>query len=422
VNGQGRRYWIAGSVTIAGVVAIWAISMQRQASQTSELSRVWRGEGEEAIAARLRALAVEAWISESPERWPDRCAPLFSTLRVDRSILRGDPRRSVETLEVLAPRVFAGDPSLEEVLDRARELAQPIALLDEVMPSGAEYDPERYERRDRGVDPEMAIRSTRCPSTEDRERPFLHAELEGRRLYDAVGTRALIATADGGVELRTQGQDVVPLDASGLRFPRLVGLDRVAWLDAVEPALHTELRSLDRRVRTELPIAEPADALAICESDRALSLALLVDGEIELVRIETGRRAQAPIRVAPRPPRSGTLFACSETSTAFVWRRGDVYRGSVCDARRCRAMPSLRAGPGLRIGVAGDRLLALAPRAGSDVALVHTLDIEGELRWSEPSLGLRGELWVRSGRFQIASCAGALMSNDGARWEPYFDP
>src|SRR5690606_3902017 len=100
-----------------------------------------------------------------------------------RSILRADPGDALATLEVLAPRVLQPGAdahlSLRDAALRAGELAAPIAILDEAMPSGAEYDASAFVRPDLGVPADVVLASLACPPAELVEVEAEAADLEG---------------------------------------------------------------------------------------------------------------------------------------------------------------------------------------------------------------------------------------------------
>lgn len=130
------RLWIAGLFAVLGTVVIWAASMSRQDAQTRALSRRWlsdqwlvartcltgtgeRGASVEAIAAELEARASE-------QGWPTRCLPALRSIRPAEQEAPGG-LAAVHALEALIPGA-AGSP------ERARELAAPIATLDQALP------------------------------------------------------------------------------------------------------------------------------------------------------------------------------------------------------------------------------------------------------------------------------------------------
>lgn len=180
MSAPGKSRVVAGFVSIAGVIAIWAFSAARQSEQTEAVTRAWlgeqwdvarrclvgtpigRSEGVEVLRARLERELVSSLASDA--RWPARCAGLLRSLRADRSILRADPGDALAALEVLVPRVLPHEESIDVrgAAERARELAEPIARLDAAMPSGAEYDPQDFARSEPGMPADVVLASLAC--------------------------------------------------------------------------------------------------------------------------------------------------------------------------------------------------------------------------------------------------------------------
>lgn len=354
MSAPGKRQVLAAFVSIAGVVAIWAVSAARQEEQTETISRQWigeqwditrrclvgtpigRGEGAEALRARLRTELVWSVAEGGDPRapWPARCASLVPTLRADRRILRADPGDALATLEVLAPRVLQPDAdgrlSLRDAALRAGELAAPIAILDAAMPSGAEYDASAFARTDLGMPAEAVLASLACPVTA-RALETLEAPLEG---------------FDEGPALCRAGGEQHVLAARG---------DRRWWIAP--------------------------------------------DG--------------ASVELTPAPS-GAPVLACSDRALVIAWRDGETWQAARCAGGRCAALPPLHAGEDLALALHDERVLAVASATGTDLPLARVLD---DAAWSDPVPVARGALSVDGASFRIEPCEGAAYrSDDGRRW------
>lgn len=413
--GEKRRA-IAGLVTVAGVVLIWAWSTVRQGEQTEALSRQWVGEqwdiartcvtstpfeaDVESVADALEAgvyrtlaeVGAEEAVPDADRLWPGRCAPLFSRLHVDASVTDGDASGAVSTLEVLLPRVLRLD-DVRGSVERARELATAIATLDEAMPPGAEYDPDNHPSPDEAAFHLPIARSLGCEHTPPPLRPFLHATLGEDRLYDELGQRRLVG-GESGVRWITPSEGEAAIDAPGLVFPRILDDERTAWLVEGEPAF---------RIRTDRGFGEPIGlpgsaptAFAPCVAGETTWLVLATDDDVRAYRL--GADAASPIR--PRPPASGVRWACGPTGLALVWSEGGTWNGSVCD-ETCRALPELAAGGDLQLAFEGETLAVVARGARVNLPLLRRL--EGE-EWSRPSPIPRGRLSAADGSLEVEAC------------------
>lgn len=192
--GLRKNHVLAGLVAIVGVIVIWAVGAARQEDETDTFARRWvgqqwdiarnclvgtpvgRSEDAGAIRTKLDRMLVDTIVRASEHDaapdvstlWPARCASIFPSLRADRRLLRADPADAVAMLEVLAPRVLRSDRAGALALDaaqsraRAHELAEPIALLDRAMPSGAAYARALYERPEVGVAASAVLDSLEC--------------------------------------------------------------------------------------------------------------------------------------------------------------------------------------------------------------------------------------------------------------------
>lgn len=214
----GKSQGVASLVTIAGVAAIWAMGAWRQEGQTEALARRWAGEqwdvarrclvgtpigrseGVEALREKLEHELVWDVVRQasSEHRWPARCAALLPSLDVSPSILRTDPGDALSTLNVLVSRVLTSDAegvfSMREAAARARELAEPIALLDAAMPSGAEYDPASFARPDVGVPARAVLASLACPERDSDAAPCTAPICESAPALEGAPPLAMLAT------------------------------------------------------------------------------------------------------------------------------------------------------------------------------------------------------------------------------------
>ncbi len=352
MSGPGKRQALAAFVSIAGVVAIWAVSAARQEEQTATISRQWvgeqwditrrclvgtpigRGEGAEALRARLMTELVWSVAEEGDARWPARCASLVPTLRVDRSILRADPGDALATLEVLAPRVLQPDAdghlSLSDAARRAEELAAPIAILDAAMPSGAEYDASTFLRPDLGVPAEAVLASLACPLPE-RSLETLEGPLEG---FD---DGPLICRAGDGSHLIASRDD------------------RRWWIAPGAP----------------------------------------------------------PIELTPAPAGTPTV-ACSDRALVIGWRDRARWQLTRCAGDRCAALPSLSTGEELALAVRGERVLAVASASGIDLPLARALEgstWSDPVPVARGALSVEGGAF----RIEPCA-GPAYLSDDGRRW------
>jgi hypothetical protein len=428
------------------------MSSMRQESQTQELSRQWvgeqwdvarnclvgtpigRGEGEAEIASvleerLLRSLAEASEADAPPDPdalWPARCAPILSSLRVDRSILRSDPGDALDTLEVLLPRVVRVGPdgpamlALGDAAARARELAEAIVALDEAMPHGAEYDSADYETEGPAIAAAAVVRSMSCVSAASPRRPFFEARLTEGVLFDEIedGDRAMRLTAsspDGPFQLSIASPSGTETRAvEGGRHPRFWSPDMLLWLSG------SSLRRgpVDGATETIELDVEGADAISVCRGgDGAVGHVFVrTADDVRWVRVD-GDDGGAPIPVRPAPPSSGPVVACSDEVAVLAWNDDDGHwTGALCRERACRALPILDAGGDLRLAVEGTRVLAVARGRRTDLPLARLLRDEEELAWGEPSVVARGGLRATTEGFAIDACEDHLRSSDGLAW------
>lgn len=428
-----KQRLVAAFVTVIGVAAIWAFSAWRQEGQTEALGRQWvgeqwdlaryclvgtplhRGEPEADIAWRLEARLYQTLLEASesegdPEaRWPTSCVARLASLRADPSVLEGDPGDAIATLEVLAPRVIhegtAGPArfAVGDAFDRVRELAEPIARLDEVMPPGGAHDPSRYPEP--AFDVATVRRSMAC-SASPAVRPFLG---EGALLDEIeIGAVSRRLVAEEGayrqLEAGPDGTDERALARDGFTAPRFVG-EEVGWLASDGRTLAVGDRTI---ALTGLP--EGATRFASCSAGDATHLALLAGEQVYAARID-GDTAAA-IAVRPRPPREGARFFCGEDAAAFAWFDDGRWRGALCRDGECRALPPLEAGGDLSIAL-GPEVLAVGRGRATDLPVARALDDDA---WGEPFLAVRGRVVGTNEGYAAQTCDGRLVSRDGRRW------
>jgi hypothetical protein len=457
---SARNGIVAGFVTVAGVVTIWALGAVHQEDQTEALSRQWadeqwdvartcllgtpvgRGQPEETIAALLETKLVDTLASvstsaEAPDRattWPTRCVPLFPSLRVDRSILRADPGDALAELEVLVPRILpadGGDVSTSRARELVRELAAPIARLDAAMPSGAEYDVARFERPDLGVDPAVALDSLDCPPPDRPRRPFLDARIGDEDLFDELelagrsmrltgslaGAFQLAKASEGGTETR-------PLARDDAQHPLFWDEDTILWVlsDGARVALRG-LDAIEDEASVTLDEGAAFDRVSLCRADGVAHLVTKRGAELAWAR--WAGPGEEPTRLVPlraRMPESGVSVACDDDRLALVWQDDEEWTGTLCAADACEPIPRFFARGDLQIAISGD-LLAVGRGRRSDLPLARVLTREPQLQWSEPVVAARGRLEVTEGAFGLAVCnpgeTGSTLveSPDGRRWE-----
>lgn len=448
MQGTGsRNKIIAGFVTIAGVVAIWAFGAARQNDQTRALSRqyigeqwdvarncllgtpIGRGQDVEAIRELLDRQLVDAMARAvtEPDRdrlWPARCAPLFSQLRADPSILESDPGDSIATLEVLAPRVLDGTPLVtRRARERAHELAEAIALLDAAMPSGAEY--ERPESDDVGMPAGAVLGSLECAPVRPVRRPFLDATSGEDTLFDelALGERSLrvTGTSDGAFTLSVSspsGTETTALSREDGRSPLLFDEDTILWVDDSGLSLR-DFGAVSDAAHGEIAGAPPIARAAICRTARGAHLVARRGERLEWIAWPDPSGAPRAAVAIPGSPGSGAFLACGERALIVAWPEDDGWHGASCDGSRCEAMPLLPAGGDLQIAFT-DRALAVARGLRTDLSVARVLVREdGALEWTDPVPVARGALTTAGGSFRVEPCnAGAFVSEDGRRWHP----
>ncbi len=448
-----RNRFLAGAVVIGGVAAMLAFDAAHQNEQTATLSRQWvgeqwdvarhcllgtpigRGEAAGAIQGALdrqlvQTLAAASEADEEPDPdalWPGRCAALFPSLRADRSILNGDPEDAIETLDVLAPRVLQPGPpgpaelAVGETRARARALIEPIARLDAVMPSGAEYDAEEYAVPDTGMPAGTVLDSLACPPVSGTRRPF---PAPGASLVDELteGERSLRLSAgpDGAFELATasaEGTEVRALSRLGAGQPVLWDAHTLLWLAADAPRVTRRALDADEDgPSVSVGDGAPFDALALCRGRSQAHLVLSRGARRFWARWDGASDAVEPV---PMPALgSSPIVACDDRTLAVAWIEDEGWRGAVCDDGRCEAMPPLDGAADLQLAVAGTTL-AVGRGRRTDLPLARVLRREhGRLSWSDPVAVARGALSTEGSRFRIAPCAGgAFVSEDGRRWE-----
>ncbi len=444
VQPSSRNKIVAGFVSVAGVIVIWLVASARQNEQTEALSRQWvgeqwdvarncllgtpigRGEDEETIRAlldRQLVLAMASAVTE-PDRdrlWPARCAPLFEQLRVDRSILRGDPGDAPSTLEVLAPRVLEGTPLVtRQARARAHELAEAIARLDAVMPSGAEYDPREYAH-DEGMPAAAMLGSLECPPIRAARRPLLDARAGGDVLYDelALGDRSLrLSGAAGAFSLSVaspSGTESRALAREGATHPLLWDERSILWVSPTS----LSVRDLDADTDAASTAVDgpPIDRAALCRTARGAHLvARRGDALAWIAWPDPIAAARAPVAIDARPT-EGAFLACSDDAMLLAGPDDEGWRSVLCEDGRCEAAPLLAAGGDLQLAM-GDHPLAVARGPRSDLPVARALRRdEGALAWSDPVPVVRGLLSSAGGSFRLEACSGAgFTSEDGATW------
>lgn len=454
---KNARKILAGFVSVAGVVAIWALSAARQQDQTVAISRQWvgeqwdvartclvgtpigRGESPEAIAAQLDAKLVDTLVAladaeEPPDRavtWPTRCVSLLPSLRVDASLLRGDPGSALAELEVLVPRVIPADAeagvelSVATARERLRELAEPIARLDAAMPSGADYDVARFARPDLGAPPEVALDSLECPPPTRAQRPFLDARIGDEALFDELEVEdrslRLSGTAGGAFQLASAGSggtELRPVSRPDAQHPLLWDESTLLWVlaDSAQLALRALGAEADE-ARVTVDEGAPFERVALCRADATGHLVTQRGEELSWVRwAGPGERATRPVPLPRRPPEHGVLVACDDDRLALVWQEGETWTGLLCAAEACEPVPPFVGRGDVQIAVSGE-LLAVGRGRWSALPVARTLARETELAWTEPVVAARGRLTVSEGAYGLDLCEGAhLESADGRRW------
>lgn len=437
-------------VTVAGALAIWTFASLRQQDRTEALSRRWlgeqwdvarhcllgtplgRGEGADAIARRLEARLLETLAEASeaeappdPETlWPTRCVPRLADLRADPSVMDADPGDAVATLEVLAPRVIRVGPNgpgmlaLGDAAARARELAGPIATLDEAMPSGGEYAPERYADAAPRVPPADVIRSLACATRAPARRPFFRAALGDAVLYDELETdaRSMRLTGEPAGAAHTlsvasaEGTETRPLEARGTH-PRFWDARTLLWLDGGRVVR----APLDGAAEAPVDLGVEARGLALCRAGETAHLLLATEEGPRWVRWTPGAAPGPPVSVRPAPPPAGVVLACSGEAVALAWPDEGRWVGARCADGGCAALPPLEAGGDLQLAVKGDALLAVARGRRTDLRLARRLEDDG---WSAPTAVLRGDLGVEGDRFVLRACEDLRHgSTDGRNWD-----
>ena len=436
-SSSGKRA-LAVLVAVGGALAVWAFANARQDGETEAVSRQWvgdqwdvaracltgtpigRGQSEDEIASYLGARLVDTIVSasESDEEldenltWPARCLGPLSSLRVEPGLVGGDPSDALNTLEVLIPRVLPNGPegptrfTVGLAADRARELAEPIARLDEMMPDGSEYDVAEYDDAAPATQT-AALASLVCPTPRPARRPFLRAGLGDERLADQLedgdasfritstdGTRWTLSRTDAN------GIETTPLDRTG--FPRFFNRDReIVWL---EP---------DAFVLDDAPLAPrpgvAGDAMALCRRHDVVHFFVGSADSVSVLRYEfPDSTIASPVAVRPTPPVESTVLGCDETTAIALWvqaseDRRPRWHGAVCRDGACARTEPLDAGGDLQLEVRAGVVHVVARARRTDLSLVRTL--EGT-EWSEAVPVARGTLMQDQERLWIEACEG----------------
>lgn len=112
-----------------------------------------------------------------------------------------------------------------------------------------------------------------------------------------------------------------------------------------------------------------------------------------------------------RAPASAVV-ACDGSTRAYAVRDRGVWRGALC-GDDCAALPPLEAGDGLRLVIAGARVLAITPGARSDLTFGRVLSSG---RWSEPRPIARGPIVSSARGLLLHTCDRVLVSEDAIVW------
>ena len=426
-----RAIAVFASITLAAVVFAVASRMQDQGADVAD--RQWYGEqwdvaryclvgtpigrrdGPTGIATQLeaRAYATLAELEREPDpdaRWPVRCLSQLAQLR-DPPELSADPEPILAELEIAIARAMTAPRTVASVPERVRALAEPIAQLDGLMPSGAEYDPARYPLVDPGVGREAIVRSHACPPVSPPRRVFLAATIGGEPLHDER-TRGDVSERlvgpPGGLRLVRSGPDGTEeraLRPGGLRLPRFFDETRLAWLSAEDEVPAVVLESIEDGTRAEpLVVAgHPPRGWAVRDG----VIVLRGERSASLVRW-TG--PDPALSIDPRPPDEGLVWASDDATVALAWFEEGHWIGARC-ADTCRSLPALAAGGDLQLAVVDGALFALARGAESDLALGWRLAPESAA-WSGPVPLARGRLERTEDGLLVRDCGGSVPFPD----------
>lgn len=392
---KGRQRGLAAVVTVAGVLALVAWSTWRGDRDGEESARRWageqwdvargcflgtpagRGEAESELVVKLCGRLLETRLSP-PEGtpWPARCVGLLTGVRD-----AGDAD-AIAALEILAPRVTP-EMSLEDAAEALRELAGPIATLDEAMPPGAAWDPPA------AGPPVALILESLDDALAPPQRPFLSASAGEARLFDELGERRITGAPGGPWTL--ERPDAAPTELSPptptARHPRF-GAGGLVWLD--DDVIHAGEVEVPHRV-------EGADGLALC-------------GDAHWILAAGERVFRAPAQpIRPTPPRAGVRVACDASRVVLAWPEEGRFRLVACTDAGCAALPPLPAGGDLQLAVRGETIVAAARDPESGVPVTRRLDGDA---WSAPSPAPRGRLSADAEAFTLTTADGRAVRSE----------